>query len=294
MKQKTIRVTIILAEDEFESGSNTKVIEGLAVTVDVDKAGLPDKNSAKIVIYNLAMKDMEKLTFLAFRPLQKRKNKILVEAGNVGEKLGLVFKGDITSAYPDFNSGPDIPFEIEAMTAGWSYQIADSPTSIDGEQDVATLMEQFATEAGFGFVNNSVSATVKNTTFTGSPVSKAQQLAQEVNIELLIDDETFTIQTWDNPRGDAVLLSAASGMIGYPSFTQDGVSARSFYNPKLRLGGQVKIQSVVPKASGYWKLTKLSHNLSAYGASPQWQSNFDGIWLKEEEGKEDPKLEEGS
>lgn len=294
MKQKTIRVTIILAEDEFESGSNTKVIEGLAVTVDVDKAGLPDKNSAKIVIYNMAMKDMEKLTFLAFRPLQKRKNKILVEAGNVGEKLGLVFKGDITSAYPDFNSGPDIPFEIEAMTAGWSYQIADSPTSIDGEQDVATLMEQFATEAGFGFVNNSVSATVKNTTFTGSPVSKAQQLAQEVNIELLIDDETFTIQTWDNPRGDAVLLSAASGMIGYPSFTQDGVSARSFYNPKLRLGGQVKIQSVVPKASGYWKLTKLSHNLSAYGASPQWQSSFDGIWLKEEEGKEDPKLEEGS
>ena len=294
MKQKTIRVTIILAEDEFESGSNTKIIEGLAVTVDVDKAGLPDKNSAKIVFYNMAMKDMEKLTFLAFRPLQKRKNKILVEAGNVGEKLGLVFKGDIPSAYPDFNSGPDIPFEIEAMTAGWSYQIADSPTSIDGEQDVATLMEQFATEAGFGFVNNSVSATVKNTTLTGSPVSKAQQLAQEVNIELLIDDETFAIQTWDNPRGDAVLLSAASGMIGYPSFTQDGVSARSFYNPKLRLGGQVKIQSVVPKASGYWKLTKLSHNLSAYGASPQWQSSFDGIWLKEEEGKEDPKLEEGS
>ena len=72
MKQKTIRVTIILAEDEFESGSNTKIIEGLAVTVDVDKAGLPDKNSAKIVFYNMAMKDMEKLTFLAFRPLQKR------------------------------------------------------------------------------------------------------------------------------------------------------------------------------------------------------------------------------
>ena len=294
MKQKTIRTTIILAEDEFESDSNTKVIEGLAVTVDVDKAGLPDKNSAKVVIYNMAMKDMEKLTFLAFRPLQKRKNKILIEAGNVGEKLGLVFKGDITSAYPDFNSGPDIPFEIEAMTAGWSYQIADSPTSIDGEQDVATLMEQFATEAGFGFVNNSVSATVQNTTLTGSPVSKAQQLAQEVNIELLIDDETFTIQTWDNPRGDAVLLSASSGMIGYPSFTQDGVSARSFYNPKLRLGGQVKIQSVVPKASGYWKLTKLSHNLSAYGASPMWQSSFDGIWLKEEEGEEDPELEEES
>jgi hypothetical protein len=48
----------------------------------------------------------------------------------------------------------------------------------------------------------------------------------------------------------------------------------------------------VPKANGYWKLTKLNHLLSAYTQSAQWESSFDGIWLKEEEGKEDPKMEE--
>ena len=292
MQQKTIRTTIILSEGEFQGGGNTKVIEGLATTVDVQKNGLPEKHTAKVSIANLKMADMEQMTFLAFRPLQKRKNKILIEAGNLGEELGLVFKGDITSAFPDFNNAPDVTFEIEAMTAGWAYQVAESPTSIQGEQSVATLMEQFAKQAGFGFVNNSVTATVRNTTLTGSPVSKAQQLAAEVNIELLIDDETFTIQTWDNPRGDAVLLGANSGLIGYPTFTQDGVSGRSFYNPKLRLGGQIKLQSIVPKANGYWKLTKLNHSLSAYTQSAQWESSFDGIWLKEEEGKEDPKIEE--
>lgn len=291
MDLKTIRTTIILSEGEFEGGGNTKVIEGLATTVEVDKNGLPEKNTARVTIYNLKMSDMEKMTFLAFRPLQKRKNKILIEAGIKGKELGVVFKGDITSAFPDFNSAPDVPFQIEAMTAGWSYQIAESPTSIQGEEDVAKLMEQFAKQAGFGFVNNSISATVKNTTFTGSPVSKAQQLANEVNIELLIDDENFTIQSWDNPRGDAVLLGADSGMIGYPTFSQDGVQGRSFYNPKLRLGGQIKLQSIVPKANGYWKLTKLSHSLSAYTTSTQWESSFDGIWLKEEEGKEDKPIE---
>jgi hypothetical protein len=291
MDLKTIRTTIILSEGEFEGGGNTKVIEGLATTVEVDKNGLPEKNTARVTIYNLKMSDMEKMTFLAFRPLQKRKNKILIEAGIKGKELGVVFKGDITSAFPDFNSAPDVPFQIEAMTAGWSYQIAESPTSIQGEEDVAKLMEQFAKQAGFGFVNNSISATVKNTTFTGSPVSKAQQLANEVNIELLIDDENFTIQSWDNPRGDAVLLGANSGLIGYPTFSQDGVQGRSFYNPKLRLGGQIKLQSIVPKANGYWKLTKLSHSLSAYTTSTQWESSFDGIWLKEEEGKEDKPIE---
>jgi hypothetical protein len=291
MDLKTIRTTIILSEGEFEDGGNTKSIEGLATTVEVEKNGLPEKNTAKVAISNLKMSDMEKMTFLAFRPLQKRKNKIVIEAGVQGQELGMVFKGDIISAFPDFNSAPDVPFQIEAMAAGWSYQIAESPTSIQGEEDVAKLMEQFAKQAGFSFVNNNVSATVQNTTFTGSPVQKAQQLAHEVNIELLIDDENFTIQNWGEPRGDAVLLGANSGLIGYPTFTQDGVEGRSFYNPKLRLGGQIKLQSIVPKANGYWKLTKLSHSLSAYTTSTQWESAFSGIWLKEEEGKEDPKLE---
>lgn len=291
MKLKTIRTTIVLGEGQFADGNNTKIIEGLSTTVSVQKNGLPEKHSAHITISNIAMADMEQMTFLAFRPLQKRKNKILIEAGNVGEELAVVFKGDITSSYPDFSNAPDVTFEIDAMTAGWSFQVADSPTSIDGEADAGKLVEQFAKEAGFGFYNNGVSAVVKNTTYNGSPVSKAQQVAAEINKELIIDDDTFTLQEWGQPIGEAVLLNASSGLIGYPSFSNEGVSCRSFYNPKLKLGGQIRIESIVPKATGYWKITKLTHSLSAYNSSPEWTSSIDGIWLKEEEGKEDPKVE---
>lgn len=289
MKLKTIKTTIILGEGQFADGNNTKIIEGLSTRVEVQKNGLPDKPSAKVTLSGIAMADMEQMTFLAFRPLQKRKNKIIIEAGNQGEELSVVFKGDIESSFPEFSNAPDVTFEIEAITAGWSFQIADSPTSVNGEEDAAKLIEQFAKQAGFGFVNNGVSATVKNTTYNGSPVSKAKQVAAEINKELLIDDDTFTIQDWGKPRGDAVLLNASSGLIGYPSFTSEGVTCKSFFNPKLRLGGQIKIESIVPKASGYWKITKLNHSLSAYNTSPEWVSNIDGIWLKEAEGKEDPK-----
>ena len=291
MKIKTIKTTIILAEGNFADGNNTKIIEGLSTKVDVQKNGLPEKPSAKVTLSGIAMADMEQMTFLAFRPLQKRKNKIIIEAGDQGEELGVVFKGDIESAFPDFSNAPDVTFEIEAITAGWSFQIADSPTSVDGEEDAAKLIEQFAKQAGFGFYNNGVSATVQNTTYTGSPVQKAKQVAAEINKELIIDDDTFTLQEWGQPRGDAVLLNASSGLIGYPSFTSEGVSCRSFFNPKLKMGGQIKIESVVPKATGYWKITKLSHSLSAYNSNPEWVSSIDAIWLKEEEGKEDPKIE---
>jgi hypothetical protein len=59
----------------------------------------------------------------------------------------------------------------------------------------------------------------------------------------------------------------------------------------LKLGGQIRIESIVPKATGYWKITKLTHSLSAYSQNMDWTSNIDGIWLKEEEGKEDAKIE---
>lgn len=290
MKEKTIRTTVVLGEGEFKDGTNTRVIEGLATAVDIQKNGLPEKNSAKVRISNLSMEDMEQLTFLAFRPLQSRKNHIMIEAGNKGEELSMCFKGDITSAFPDFSTAPDVVFNIEAITAGWSVLLNTSPTSIDGEESAAKLIAQFARDAGFAFVNNGISDSVRNTTYTGSPPEKARQCAAEINCELLMDDEVWTIQPWDTPRGDAVVLNPECGLLGYPSFTNDGISCKCFFNPVLKLGGQVKVESVVPRASGFWKITRLSHALSAY-TNGEWTSSIDAIWLKEYEGQEDPKLE---
>ena len=280
MKQKTLKTTIILGEGEFSGGGNTKIFEGYATTCQVTKAGLPEKNSAEIRIHGLKLADMEQLTFLSFLPNEYRKNHILIEAGEKGEKLSIVFKGDITAASADFSSAPDVVMKFQALTAGWSVLVADSPTSVQGEATAESLIAQFAQEAGFAFVNEGVTESVRNAVFTGSPVQKAEQVADEVGAELLMDDETWTLMPWDKPRGDAVLLKADSGLIGYPSFTQDGISCECFYNPRLQLGGQIKIESIVPRASGYWKITKLSHDLAAY-TNGRWASRIDGMYLSD-------------
>ena len=58
---KTIKTTIILGDGEFSDGTNTRIIEGLATKVDVQKAGLPEKNTAHIQIANLSLAEMEQL-----------------------------------------------------------------------------------------------------------------------------------------------------------------------------------------------------------------------------------------
>ncbi len=273
MKEKTIKTTYIMASGE------TIIIEGLATRINVQKNGLPEKHSARIEIQNLKLASMEQMTFLAFKALEAQKNHVMVEAGAKGEDLSMVFKGDVTSAFADFSTAPDVTFRIEAITAGWSVKMNTSPTSVNGEATAASLIEQFAGEAGFGFINHGVDSSVRDTTFNGSPVTKAQQVADEVGAQLIIDDENFVLMKWDEPQGEAVLLKPDSGLIGYPGFVSDGIALDCFYNPKLQLGGQVKVESIVPRASGSWKIYKLTHSLAAY-TDGDWRSHVEASWLE--------------
>lgn len=73
----------------------------------------------------------------------------------------------------------------------------------------------------------------------------------------------------------AVLLNKDTGMLGYPVLTNEGVEVRGLYNPAFRLGGLVKVESIVPRASGVWRIIKLSHELTAFdpGGGP-WESRM--------------------
>ena len=224
---------------------------------------------------------MEQMTFLAFQPLQSLKNLITIEAGEQGKTLATVFKGEITSAYADYGSVPDVEFKIEALSGGYAAQIGAKPISVKGNAKAADLIKQFAKEIGYTFKNEGVAASVRNAVFNGSPIEKARSVADEVGAELLIDDDSMILMPYDKPRsGGAVLLTPETGLIGYPSFTSDGISFSCFFNPNLKQGGQVKIESIVPRASGYWKITKLSHRLTAYRTGGgSWYSSVDAAYI---------------
>lgn len=278
---KTIRTTITLGKGTFGGGGNSKIIEGLATDVDITKPGLPEKNSASVSIANISLADMEQMTFLAFQPLQSLKNLITIEAGEQGKTLATVFKGEITSAYADYGSVPDVEFKIEALSGGYAAQIGAKPISVKGNAKAADLIKQFAKEIGYTFKNEGVAASVRNAVFNGSPIEKARSVADEVGAELLIDDDSMILMPYDKPRsGGAVLLTPETGLIGYPSFTSDGISFSCFFNPNLKQGGQVKIENIVPRASGYWKITKLSHKLTAYRTGGgSWYSSVDAAYI---------------
>lgn len=261
---KQIEVRITLAKGSFGGRGTEKVINGLPVSVRISKPGGKDKNKAKVAIGGMAYADMEQLTTLAFRPLQAAKNLIAVYAGDAENGLSQVFAGEITTAWADFNRAPDVVFNVEAMAGYYPSLIAAGPQSVTGSMSAADFVSMQAQAAGYAFDNQGVTAQIRDCIFNGSPVQKAQACAAQVGATLLIDDDTFILLPPGQARkGDAVVLTPKTGMLGYPTFSSDGIEVSAIFDPAFKLGGLIEVQSVVPRASGVWRVTKLEHSLAA-------------------------------
>ena len=281
---KTIQVVMAMAEGVFQNGANQITVEGLPTTVDIQKQGGDERPSCTVTIGNLNIDVVKQLTTLSFRPLQRFKNQITVNAGEVGKQLQTIFIGDFENAYGEFQNAPTMNLMVKAIAAQHGALMATPATSIDGTEQVAKLMEQWAVEAGCTLENKGVNASVKNVVYRGSPVDKAKTLARDVGIDLIIDDGKFIITpNGQAVDGNAVLIDPKHGLLGYPAFSNDGIEFNMIFDPNVKIGGLVKIESIVPRASGIWKVSKITTKLEAYvpnGGS--WNSSVSATWVQEE------------
>lgn len=275
---KTVRITIQLRKGEFDNGGNTVIIEGLPVSVTVTKQGGEAKNKASVTVDNLKLETATQLTTLAFKRLETYNNVIQIDAGSQGAELSTIFIGEITSAVPVM-SDSKLSLKIEALAGYYPALIPSTPTSVQENTTVEKLMKQFADEAGYSFENKGITASIANSVFIGSPIEKAKTLARQADVDLLIDDNKFTIQPFEAPKGGQIpLLSKNTGLIGYPSFSNEGINCQCVFNDKLKVGSYFKLESILPHASGEWQITKVEHRLEAYTPnSGTWESEVTGV-----------------
>ena len=282
---KTLRAEIQLGTGNFQGTSkNTYVIEGLAMSAKIEKVGLPDLSKCELSIKGMKYEVMEQLTVLGFRKLTSAKNLLTLYGGTVGETLPVLFSGDITKAVADFKNAPDVTFNISATTGAYSVKKAAAPLSVAGSTAAADLAKAWAAEMGYSFKNAGVTTQVQNCIFNGSPLQKLRVLSEQYHIETIIDDGEIIIQPRGEVRktGTIPYLTEESGLAGYPAFTDKGISLVALYNPDFKFGGLVRVKSIVPRASGEWKITKLTHSVSAHEKDGKWFSEIEGSWTGED------------
>ncbi len=271
--QKLLTVQFVLGTGTFgESGQNTLTISGLRVVATVVKSGGASLGNAQIRIFGMTQSHMNQLSTLGLLITQTRKNTVILMAGDATSGMSQVFMGTIINAWSDYQGAPDVSFNVEAFAAYLDAIKPVPPASFPpGGTDVATIMAGFAARMGLKFENNGVSVKLASPYFAGTARDQAQRCADAANINWHIDNGTLAIWPKNSARsGSAVVVSPETGLVGYPIFDSLGVILRTLFNPLIRYGCLVQVNSSLTPANGTWFVYALTYELSSMTPGGPW------------------------
>jgi len=279
---KVLQAKLTLASGTFDGTNNTKIASGLRMEAEIDKGGHPSKNGLKLKIYGMLEADINLLTTLpgkSAKPLAVHKNLIQLLAGDQ-YGLATAFEGELSGAWVDYQSSPGLYFHLEAL-AGYYPAIAPvPPKSYQGVVPIKTLMSTLASQMGYQFEDGGVTGHLSNPYLPGSAMQQAGAVADAAGIEFGVDDGVLFVAPKGQARaGTAPLISAGTGMRGYPVFDKEGLKVTCLYNPGVKLGGLINVQSVIPVCCGTWRVHGLKHHLSCEMPGGPWESKISASWV---------------
>lgn len=245
-------MTITLGEGSIgNTGSNTVRLSNLRIVVNVAKGGMPSMDKASIRVYGVPPPIMNSISTLGIPlPMVRHNNAVLVEAGDAINGMATVYSGFIQNAWENFDEIPETALDIVAWGGADQAVFPVPPLSQPSSFDVATVLSGLANRMGWGFENSGVSVQLPASYFPGTALEQCHAIARAANIELYPDTTTspITLAIWPRTgtRGGMIpLISAGTGLIGYPKFRDQGMSFKCIFNPSIRLGGRVQMQSTV-------------------------------------------------
>lgn len=263
-----------------ESGTDTVTIRDARTSVRIQNSGAPAGSTAHVDIFGLAPSLMDQLSTLGLVFNIVPRNTITIQAGDTESGLSTVFAGTIVAGYGDYNAAPNVPFRFEA-NAGLESAVAPAPvTSFRQATDVATIMAGFARQMSLGFENNGVSVMLPTPYFSGTVETQLRACAQAANINAEIVNGGNVLAIWpkggnrNTPSVPLIAPPPSGQMIGYPSYTQQGIIVKTVFDPKIAFGGLVRVQSSLKPATGTWAVQKLDLALDSKMPGGQWSSTI--------------------
>lgn len=274
--KRRIDVTISLGEGKFGDTKGPDVtLSGYRVSVAVVAYNGDAQSQLQLRIYGLSQDMMNQLTVIGPIMTERRNNRILVAAGDEGQVLSVVYEGTISQAWADYNSAPEVVFNVVALAAALHAVKPVNARSYRGSTDVAVIASDLAEVMELAFENNGVSGQLSNPYFCGTALEQLRACARAAGISYTIDRGVLAIWPRNEARqGDAVEISPQKNLIGYPTFTGGGIAFTILYTPELSLGGLVQVISTIEAAHGEWIVVSIVHTLEAEVPGGAWLSQI--------------------
>ena len=285
--KRIINLQFQLGQGDFgTAGQDTVDLTGLRCSAQITKGGSGQwMTSLDLRVWGMPLDTMNKLTVLnKLAYPQQRYNNVTVSAGDEQNGVAVAFQGTIQEAWADGNNPPDVVFHVSAFSGMFERFTPIPPTSYNGSVSASLAFAGIAQQVGLTLENNGVVASIPNPYWPGDMGSQIKAIAQAANCDAFIDqpNSKLVIIPKGGARGTAVLLNSETGMVGYPTFTQNGVQLRSLYKPSLAYKGQVTVQSEFTAANGTWVIAAINQDLESQVPGGAWFTDIECTLIGQE------------
>ncbi len=285
--RRIIDVRFHLGKGSFgEDGADTVDLKGLRCAATITKSGGVSMTELNLRIWGAPLSTMNALTILGKPITHGRNNTVIISAGDEVNGVAVVFAGLITEAWVDPRAAPQVSFVVTAHT-GYLDALKPVPaTSYNGSVSAATIVAGIAAQmttpgidpnsdgkavVGLAFENGGVDVQLRDVYLAGTLLDQLQSIARAGNFNAIIDNGTVAIWPADGTRGGEIpLISPSTGMVGYPVYTQNGISVTTLFNPAIIFGGKVKVETDLTPAAGLWSPYAVSHELASETPGGPW------------------------
>ena len=271
--EKILTATLTMGQGPSgDAPGETLTLSGLRMTVDTVKPIGDAMGQLTMRVFGLSQDVMNRYTSIGTVNLAyKAGNRITVSAGDDGSTPSLIFSGMIMEAWADYAGAPDVAFNVVAFSGGEALLKTIPVSSFKGETDVAEVMRGLATQAGLQFEDGGVKVKRASPYYPGTVLQQIRACAQEADIWHSIELGKLVIWPKNAVRpGDIPLISPSTGMVGYPLLNSKGATIKTLFDPRIRIGGAVRVESSLPMATGEFPVFNFSHSLSSRMPNGPW------------------------
>ncbi len=274
--KKSLSFVLSMGEGNFDDKGTDKITIGnVKAAVKLGAYGNTSGFTAEVAINGLSLELLSMLSSKgAFGAMMDNPGAVTLEIYNEKTKL---FRGGIYAGYANMNALPEPSLMLNAV-AGLSVKTnAAKAFSLPGSVHVADMLGAIAKSAGLGSRIVSVTDVVKDPHITGSAMQQIAEICNSHRLSYQVIDDVLVVWPFNGLSDDVVpLVSPEQGLIGYPVFTQGGITFQTQFSPLLSSGRAVELQTSLPNAPGRYILTTVEHMLTTWTEGGSWHTLCQG------------------
>lgn len=192
------------------------------------------------------------------------RGRVILQAG-YESNFGVIFQGNIKQIIVGRESATDTFIDIVAGDGdrAYNFAIVNSTLAAGATQEnqiaaaITPMSEKGVTAGPSGAL--SPDKLPRGKVMYGAARNYIRNVADTANMAFSIQDEKVTlIPKKSFLPGEVVVLTSKTGMIGTPQQTNEGVNVKCLLNPRIQIGGRIKIDNA--------SVERLKINLSVAGA----------------------------